>query len=50
MMDNGIPLSSSDFAMTSKEKKYCHANFKDQMKMYCLSLKTEDDAMFKNRF
>ena len=48
-MDNVILLSSSDSAMTSKEKKNRRATFKIQMKIHCLSLKAEDDALFKNR-
>ena len=32
IMDDGIPLSSSDSVMTSKEKKNHRATFKIQMK------------------
>ena len=48
MMDNGVPSSSSDSAMTSKEKKNLCATFKIQIKIHCLYLKEEDDAMFNN--
>ena len=48
MMDDGIPFYSSDSAMISKEKKNRHATFKIQMKIHCLYLKSEDDALFKN--
>ena len=48
-MDNGIHSSSSDSAMTSKEKKNLHATFKIQNKIHCLSFKAEDDTLFKNR-
>ena len=47
-MDNGIPLSSSNYAMTSKRKKNRCSTFKIQMKnivylldqrmMYCLRI------------
>ena len=50
MMNDGIPLSSSDTVMTSKEMKNCCATFKIQMKIHCLSLKSEDDALFQNKF
>ena len=49
MMEDRIPSSSSDSAMTSKEKKNPYAAFKIQIKIHCLSLKAEDDALFKNR-
>ena len=49
-MDNGIPSSSYDSAMTSKEEKNRCATFKIQMKIHCLYLKAEDDALFKNRY
>ena len=49
MMDNGIPLLSSDSAMTSKEGKNSRATFNTQIKIYCFSLKVEDDALFSNR-
>ena len=48
-MDDVIPSSSSDSAMTSKRNKNRRSTFKTQMKKYCLSLKGEDDALFKNR-
>ena len=48
-MDVGIPLPSSDSAMTSKKKKNRRATFKIQMKINCLSLKAEDYAPFNNR-
>ena len=48
-MDDGIPYLSSDSAMTSKENKNRRATFKIQMKIYCLSVKSEDDVLFKNR-
>ena len=40
-------MSSSDSAMTPKEKKNRRAMFKIQMKKHCLSLKENDDALFK---
>ena len=49
MMDDGIPMSSSDSAMASKENKYFHDKFKFQMKMHCSSLKDHDDTLFKDR-
>ena len=49
MMDDEIPSSSSDYAMTSKEKKNQHATFKINIKIHCLSLKSEDDALSKKR-
>ena len=49
MMDDGIPSPSSDYEMTYKEKKNCHATIKIQMKIHFLSLKAEDDSLFKNR-
>ena len=49
MMDDVTPLPSSDSEMTSKEKKNCRARFKIQMKIHFLSIKAEDDALFKNR-
>ena len=48
-MDNGIPFSSSDSAMTSKKKKNRRATFKIKMKNICLSLKEKDDALFNIR-
>ena len=50
MMNDGIPSSSSDSEITSKENKNRRATFKIQMKIHCLSLKSEDDALFKDRF
>ena len=49
MMENGIPLSSSDSEMASEEKKNCCSKFKIEMKMHCYSLKNQDDALIKNR-
>ena len=49
MTEDGIPLSSSDSEMTSKEKKNCCATFKIQMKINFLFLKEEYDTLFKNR-
>ena len=49
MMDNGIPLLSSDSAMTSKENKNRRATFKIKIKIHCLSLKAEDDTLFNNK-
>ena len=46
---NGIYFSSSDSAMTSKENKNRRATFKIKIKIHCLSLKAEDDTLFKNR-
>ena len=48
-MDNVIPSSSSDYAMTSKEKKNRRATFEIQIKTHCHYIKAEDDALFKNR-
>ena len=48
-MDDGIPSSSSDSAMTSKKKKNRRSTFKIQMKKYCLYLKAKDYALFKIR-
>ena len=50
MMEDRIPSSSSDSAMTSKEKKNPYAAFKIQIKIHCLSLKAEYDALFNNGF
>ena len=50
MLDDGITLSSSNYAMTYKEKKNHRDMFKIQMKIDCLYLKAEDDTMFKNKF
>ena len=50
MTDDGIPLSSSDSAKTSKEKKNLRATFEIQMEIHYLSLKAEDGALFKDRF
>ena len=51
-MNNGTPLSSFDSEMTSKiQKRFvknCHANFDKKMKFNCLSLKIDDDELFKN--
>ena len=49
MMYDGTPSSSSDSAMESKQKKNRRATFKIQIKMNYLSLKAEDDVLFKNR-
>ena len=48
-MDNIITSPSSDSAMKPKEKKNLRDAFKVQMKINCLSLKAEDDALFNNR-
>ena len=48
-MDDGINLSSSDYATTSKRKKNRRDMFISQMKKYCLSLKVKDDELFSNR-
>ena len=39
MVDDGIPYSSSDSAMTIKINKDCRATFKTLIKINCLSLK-----------
>ena len=39
MMDNVIPLFSSDSAMTSKERKNCRATFKIKLKYIVYILK-----------
>ena len=46
-MIDGIPLSASDSEMISKRKKNCCTTFKIQMKKRSLSIKSEDDALFK---
>ena len=48
MTENGIPSLTSDYKMKSKEKKNFRATFKTEKKIHCLSLKAEDDALFKN--
>ena len=48
-MYDGIPLSSSDTAMISKRKKNCRDTFIIQTKKKLLSIKAEDNALFKNR-
>ena len=50
MMDNAITSLSSNSAMTPKEQKNLRAMFKIQMKIHCGSLKSEDGALFNNRF
>ena len=50
MMNDGIPSSSSDSAISSKEKKNRRATFKIQMKIHCLYIKSEYYALFKNGF
>ena len=49
MMDDGIPSPSSDSVMISKEEKNRRATAKIQIKIHFLSLKEEDDTLFKNR-
>ena len=49
-MDDGIPSSSSDSVMTSRKKKNLRATYKIQIKKYCLSLKAQYYAMFRNSF
>ena len=46
-MGDVIHSSSSDSAMTSKQKKNLRATFKIQMKIHCLSLKNQDDALLR---
>ena len=48
-MDDGIPSPSSDSAMTSKRKNNRRALYKNSNEKHCLYLKSEDDALFKNR-
>ena len=52
-MNNVTPLQSSDSEMASKIKKRFlekfHAMFDKKAKFNCLSLKTNDDDLFKNR-
>ena len=52
-MNDGTPLSSSDSEMASKIRKsfvkICHAAFDKKMKFNCLSLKIDDDEIFKSR-
>ena len=48
-MEDVILSPSSDSTMTSKERKKFRATFKVQIKIHFLSLKSEDDALFKNR-
>ena len=50
MMDDGIPLLYSGSEMTPRGKKNRCATFKIQMKIHCLFLKAEDDALFNKRF
>ena len=49
MVDDGTPLSSSDYSMASKEKKNSRSTLKMEMKMNCYYLKTKDNELFKNR-
>ena len=46
-IDDVIPPSDSDSAMTSMKNKHFHATFKILMKIHCLSLKAKDDVRFK---
>ena len=48
-MDNIIPFSYSDSAMTSENKKNRRSTFRIQMKELCLSLKTKYDSLFNIR-
>ena len=48
-MDDGITSSSSDSATASKRKKNHCDTFKFQMKNHFLSLKSQDDALIRNR-
>ena len=48
-MDDGIPPLSSDYEITYKIKKNCHATFKIQMKKHCLYIQGEDDALLNIR-
>ena len=48
-IDNSIPLLCSDSATTSKRKKNRRDTFKFQIKEHCLSLKAQNDVMFRNR-
>ena len=48
-IDDGIPSLSSDSATTSKRKNNRRDRFKLQIKNHCLSLKAQDDALFRNR-
>ena len=47
-MNDGTPLSSSDFEMAYKVKKNRNAAFDKKIKINCYSLKVEYDALFKN--
>ena len=49
MIDNGTPSLSPDYEMSSKENKNRRSTFKIDMKMHFLSLKKQNDTLFKNR-
>ena len=48
MMNNGTHLSSSGSKMASKVKKIAVPRLK-KIKVHCYYIKTQDDALFKNR-
>ena len=52
-MNDGTPLSSSDYEMASKIKKSfaknCYATLDRKMKFNCHALKLDDDYLFNNR-
>ena len=49
MIDDGTLSLSSDSEISSKEKKNRRSTFKIDMKIHCLSLKKQNDALFNNR-
>ena len=48
-MNDGTPLSSSNSEMASKAKKNRRDTFENKTKTHCYSLRTQNDALFKNR-
>ena len=46
-MNDGTPLSSSDYEMASKVNKDCRATF-EKIRMNCYYLRSKDDALYKN--
>ena len=48
-MNDGTPLSSSNYEIASMVKKNLKKNIWKKMIMYCYFFKAEDDAFFKNR-
>ena len=48
-MNNGTPLLSSYSEMKPREKKNRPSTLEIKIKIHCYYLKTQDDALFKNR-